>query len=204
VFDSVGDDWHYHIWVVDADGGTPRQLTTASGDQNVPTWSRDGHWIYFAATASSAETLGTAFDIWRVATSGGPPQSLIRGGSGRFACESADSRSLIYQPRDADSPLLAMPLSGGAARQLVACVKATAFGVGPHGVHYVACDASADPALHLIDPDTGRDRVLGRLEKFETNPFSLLGLPVSPDGTTVLYPRHMSDSADLVLIENFR
>jgi hypothetical protein len=129
---------------------------------------------------------------------------MTKGGSGKFACESADGRSLLYQPRDGDAPLLAMPLPGGPVRQLVACVKATAFGVGPHGVYYAACDSSADPALHLMDPDTGRDRLLGRLEKFDPEADTLLGLPVSPDGATVLYPRHMSDSTDLVLIENFR
>ena len=129
---------------------------------------------------------------------------MTRGGSGKFACESADGKHLMYQPTDADSPLLAMPVSGGPARQLVACAKATAFGVARHGVYYVACDSSADPALHLMDPDTGSDRLVGRLEKFENEPLLLLGLPVSPDGTTVLYPRHMSDSADLMLIENFR
>ena len=203
-FFSMGDDWHWHIWVVDAEGGTPRRLTSASGDQSVPTWSRDGHWIYFATTESFLFNKGIGFDIWRVATSGGPPQQLIRGGSGRFACESADGRSLLYQPRDADSPLLAMPLSGGPPRQLVACVKATAFGAGPQGVYYVACDSSADPALHLMDPDTHKDRLLGRLEKFDNEPLSLLGLSVSPDGTTVLYPRSVIDTADLMLIENFR
>ena len=31
-----------------------------------------------------------------------------------------------------------------------------------------------------------------------------LGLSISPDGMSVLYLRHMSDSADLMLIENFR
>ena len=29
------------------------------------------------------------------------------------------------------------------------------------------------------------------------------GLSISPDGNAALYPRHMTDSADLMLIENF-
>ena len=69
----------------------------------------------------------------------------------------------------------------------------------------MACDQSPDPALHVMEPDTGRDRLLGRLEKFESSPGVLpLGLSVSPDGKSILYLRHMSDSADLMLIENFR
>jgi dipeptidyl aminopeptidase/acylaminoacyl peptidase len=214
VFDSFGGDWHSHLWIVDADGGTPHQLTTAAGGQYVPSWSRDGRWIYFSTGVQSSVRKGTRFDIWSVAATGGPSQRLIVSGSGRFACESADGKSLLYQPKDSNSPLLMMPLAGGPARQLVACVKPTAFGAGPQGVYYVACDPSPDPALHVMHPDAGRDRLLGRLENFEnslataevtTQPGVLpLGLGVSPDGKSILYIRHMSDGADLMLIENFR
>jgi hypothetical protein len=31
-----------------------------------------------------------------------------------------------------------------------------------------------------------------------------MGLAVSPDGNTILYTRHMTDGADLMLIENFK
>ena len=90
-------------------------------------------------------------------------------------------------------------------RQLVGCVKPTAFATGPQGVYYVACDSSPDPALHVIDPKTGRDRVLGRLEQYQNDPGVLpLGLAVSPDGMSILYLRHMRDTSDLMLIENFR
>jgi dipeptidyl aminopeptidase/acylaminoacyl peptidase len=196
-FDVHTDDGHAHIWTMDADGGGQHPLTTDPGDQNVPYWSRDGRWIYFSADR------GTRRDIWRVSAAGGPSQPVTRGGAGLFACESADGKSLLYQPKDTDSPLLALPLSGGAPRQLVACVKSTAFAVGPHGVYYVACDPSPDPALHVMDPDTGYDRLLGRLEKYDYQ-FRPLGLAVSPDGTSVFYVRRIRDSWDLMLIENFR
>ena len=77
---------------------------------------------------------------------------------------------LSYQPKEADSPLLMLPLSGGAPRQLVGCVKPTAFATGPQGVYYEACDSSPDPALHVIE---SRDRprpVLGRLEQYQNDP----------------------------------
>jgi hypothetical protein len=155
--------------------------------------------VYFS------DAQGTGLDIWRVPTTGGPPQQVTHGGSGRFASETADGHGLLYQPKDSDSPLLVKPLTGGTVRQLVACVTDTAFGVGLHGVYYVACDRTTDPPLHVIDPKTGRDRRLGTLEQFERDPVaSALGLSVSPDGMSILYLRHMSDSADLMLIENFK
>ena len=196
-FDAFTDDWHTHIWTMDTDSGTEQRLTTDPGDQNVPYWSRDGRWIYFSADR------GTGRDIWRVPAAGGPSQQMTRGGSGDFACESPDGQSLLYQPADADSPLLALPLAGGAARQLVECVKPTAFAAGPEGVYYVACDPGPDPELHVMNPVTGHDRLLGRLEKYEYR-FRPLGLAVSPDGASVLYPRRIRDSFDLMVIENFR
>ena len=138
VFDSFGDDQYWHIWIVDADGGTPRRLTTQAGHENLPTCSHDGRYIYLSADP------GAGRDIWRALASGGILERMTRGASGHFACESGDGTTLLFQPEDADSPLMAMALTGGDARQLVACVRNSAFGGGPQGVYYVPCAAGAD------------------------------------------------------------
>jgi Tol biopolymer transport system component/DNA-binding winged helix-turn-helix (wHTH) protein len=195
-FDSLGQDAHWHIWMIDADGGTPRRITPQADDEHTPTWSRDGRWIYFA----SAQGTGTRRNIWRVAPSGGTPEQLTHGGSGHFACESADGKSLLFQTPAGDSPLMAMPLAGGESRQLVGCVKNSAFG-GPLGVYYVPCDPSLDPPVQVLDPATGRDRRFGTLDRLYSHP---LGLSVSPDGRTIVYPRLIYQNSDLMLIENFR
>jgi Tol biopolymer transport system component len=195
-FDSLSDDRHWHLWVVDADGGSPRRLTSDSGDENVPTWSHDGRWIYYSLDR------GQGKDICRTPATGGTPQKLTRGGSGTFACESADGKSLVYQPRDENSPLLKMPLGGGPTTQVVKCAAASAFTVTRDGVYYVECARTPDRAVHLLDPGNRRDRVLGTLEQFESN-VPTMGLAVSPAGT-IFYTRHVRDSADLMLIENFR
>jgi len=194
-FDSFTDDLHFHIWVIDADGGTPRQLTTQAGNQSMPTWSHDGKWIYFSGDQGSGR------DIWRVPASGGIPQRLTHGARGPFACESTDGTTLLFQLKDGDSPLMAMPLTGGATRQLVACVQNGAFGVGPQVVYYVPCDPSPNPSVHVLDLETGRDRRLGTLDGITERP---MGLSVSPDGRTIVYPRATAGNADLMLIENFR
>ena len=143
---------------MDADGGAPRRLTAEAGDQVVPTWSQDGRWIYYSWWQADTR------DIWRMPADGGAPERLTHGAAGAFACESADGKSLLFQPKDADSPLMTMALAGGQARQLIACVKNSAFGVGPRGVYYVPCDPSPDPPLYLLDPKTGRNARLGRLD----------------------------------------
>jgi Tol biopolymer transport system component len=194
-FDSLTADGHWGIWIIDADGGSPRRLTALAGDENVPIWSRDGRWIYLSSNR------GTARDIWRVSASGGTPERLTRGGSGSFVCETADAKELLFQPKDADSALMMMPLTGGAARQLVPCVRNSAFGLGPQGVYYVPCGPASDPIVHVMDLHTGRDHHLGTLEGLRDRP---LGLSVSPDGKTIVYQSHSGGAADLMLIENFR
>jgi Tol biopolymer transport system component/DNA-binding winged helix-turn-helix (wHTH) protein len=195
VFDSFGDDYHWHIWAIDAEGGTPRRLTTQTGDENTPTWSRDGRYIYFSADPGSGR------DIWRVSASGGIPERVTHGASGYFACESADGKGLLFQARDDDSPLMMLVLANGDARQLLACVRNSAFGVGPEGVYYVPCDPTSDATVHVVDLKTRGTRRLGTLDGLMERP---LGLTVSPDGNTIVYPRKGQSTADLMLIENFR
>jgi len=57
--------------------------------------------------------------------------------------------------------------------------------------------------VRVLDPATGKDREVGRLEQFE---YDMLpsGFAASPDGRTILYGRLVRDEADLVMIENFR
>jgi Tol biopolymer transport system component len=180
-FDAQGDDpkdSHTHLWIIDADGGSPRRLTPEAGDQVVPTWSHDGRWIYYSWR--QAETR----DIWRMPADGGAPERLTHGAAGVFACESADRKSLLFQPKDADSPLMTMPLAGGQARQLIECVKNSAFGVGSRGVYYVPCDPTTDPPLYVLDQKIGRHARLGRLDGLAERPWASVSRPTAIQSCT--------------------
>jgi Tol biopolymer transport system component len=197
-FDVKASDGHWHIWTLDSDGGTPRQLTRGAGNESVPTWSHDGRWIYFSTHAGD----GARRNIWRVPSAGGTREQVTHGGSGQFAVESADGKSLIYQASTNDSALLRLPLNGGPPRELVGCVKSAAFDANAAGIFYVGCDRGAERALHVKDPASGRDRVLGTLEGLPSWAAPVL-FTVSPDGKTVLYVGG-APTGDLMLIENFR
>lgn len=194
-FDSAPKDGHAHLWVIDSDGGAPRRITTSAGNHTAASWSHDGRWIYFSTDRRSGR------NIWRVDAHDGTEQQITQTGSGSYATESADGLSLLYQPKGgADSPLMALPLGGGAPRQLVDCVRQSNFHSGPRGIHYVACGDGSDPRIHLLDPRSGRDRVLGRLEKLGWTP----GLAVSTEGTVIFYTRLSDATANLMMVENFR
>jgi hypothetical protein len=125
---------------------------------------------------------------------------VTRDGSTFFAVESMDGRDLVYKRNMGDSPLLALPLAGGPARQLLPCVTLVNFAVAPAGIYYAACGPGPEHSIHLLD-GAGGDRVLGSARTpwgFELN-----RLAVSPDGRTILIQQG-SASNDLMLIENFR
>jgi Tol biopolymer transport system component len=189
-FDSIGEDG-WHIWAIDAAGGLPRQITKAPENQNVPTWSASGQWIYF----------GSGNEIWRVPATGGRKEQIARD-TGGFCLESADGGSVLYQAISADgkAPLFIRGVSGGPVRRLVECVEPSAFGVRPSGIYYVPCVAGSDSPVHVIDPATSRDRAVGVLERGGANH----GLAVSPDGKRFLFGRTVREGSDLMLIENFK
>ncbi len=202
-FDSFGANGHWHIWAIDAEGGEARQLTTAAGDQNVGKWSHDGKWLYYSADD------GAGRDVWRMSLASGLSARVTNGGTGYRVCISTDDRNIVFQRRElnANAPLMIAPTSGGTATQLLGCVHSWGFATGPSGVYYAACDSESEPTLHVIDPTSRLDRVLGRLNDF------LNDLTVSPDERTILYGRltnpslrhgRLGWSADLMLIENFK
>ena len=95
------------------------------------------------------------------------------------------------------------PLAGGSARQLVKCALFAAFVADSRGIYYAGCEPRSDPPVYLLNPATGKERLLGQLEKL-TQGMPIITLGVSPDGTRVLYTREVSSGADLMSIENFR
>ena len=136
---------------------------------------------------------------------GGPEERVSRGG-GLSSYESADGKTLFFLREAGESQLallMALPLAGGPERKVVDCVEGgNGFTVGPAGVYHLGCTANwrAGPVpLYLLDPATGRDRLLGKLEAANG------AMTVSPDGKTILYTKHfLSEGNDLMMIENFR
>lgn len=128
---------------------------------------------------------------------------MTRDGAGRGAIESADGQTLFFRRSAGNSPLLALALAGGAERTVAPCVRAwpAVFDVVASGVYYPDC-REGDPALHQLDPVSGRDLVLGTLQNAEQP--SDTTIAVSPDGRTILYPKVVREGSDLRLIENFR
>jgi Tol biopolymer transport system component len=75
--------------VVPAAGGQPRNLTSHPANDHVPSFSRDGRWVYFGSTRTGQ------FHIWKVPVSGGDAVQ-VSSHAGFRAVESTDGRDLYF------------------------------------------------------------------------------------------------------------
>jgi serine/threonine protein kinase len=195
VFDSQAESGQADIWVIGVDGSGLRQVTHDPGDETRPSWSRDGHFLYFESNRTGR------IEIWRTPAAGGAEEQVTHAG-GLDAFESWDGR-ILYHRKPSDSALFAQPTAGGEERRILRCVDGSNHAVGQRGVYYIQCQAADSPSpsrqvLRHWEAATGKDASLAALEAS-----SIWGLSVSPDERSVLFARNRWNS-DLMMIDNFR
>ena len=195
-FDAGAEIGKMDIWTIRTDGSGLHQVTRDPGPDVVPSWSRDGRFIYFASTRTGRH------EVFRVPAEGGAEEQLTSDG-GAAPVESVDGRTLYYQSAERGA-LLARPTSGGQPRTVLSCVPTMfSWAVGARGIVHVECglpgaDAVRRQTLRYLDFASGRDEPLATVEGFWIG-----GLSISPDGKSILYGRSVTSSA-LMMIDNFR
>ena len=116
------------IFMVDANGGAPRQLTFGAYFDGPPEWTSDGRAILFGANRNSDwELAGRESEIYRVDLASGAVTALTnRKGPDNAPKVSPDGRTIAFLSFD-DTPkafeqshIYVMPTSGGPARRIAA------------------------------------------------------------------------------------
>ena len=180
-------------------------MTTSESEDVVPSWSRDGKWIYFASDR------GGSFEIWKVPAASGeststPAMQVTRSG-GFNGVESLDGKYLYFN-KDRDNPALwRLNLSSGAGSEQPILESLERWGwwtLGPKGIYSFQAVAPKLDMVHLklLDEMTKRVYDLATLTKAVS--LSQPELTVSPDGRAVVFLQEDESGSDIMLMEGFR
>jgi hypothetical protein len=174
-----GGDWN--VWVMDADGGGARRLTTAPGTDVEPAWMPDGERLVYVAAAGSASQLHL------IDRDGGSVRPVTTGSDAKMApAVSRDGRTIAFVAgQGARQDLWLVGADGGAPRRVAETGEREASPVwlGADTLAWVVHrdDRRSRVVLHGLDGRAGGPRVVVSPDGVVT------GLAATRDGQTLVY-----------------
>lgn len=160
------------VWVMNADGSNPKQLTTGARVRRGLAVSPDGRYIFFASNRVGR------FHIWRVDADGSNLKQLTDGDSDLYPHCSPDGQWVVYQRGELEQRLWKVPSGGGETVQLTR-TRARRPAVSPDGQFI---------AYHYLDPTVENSRWrIGIVSSDGGQPSQLFDFPptVAPAGRFV-------------------
>lgn len=198
-FTNPGDT---HIYIVSADGGSPRQITSGKWDHGAPQWMPDGKTIVFTADrVVDAEYRWRQSDIYKVdVTSGAITRLTSRNGPDQQPTPSPDGRFIAYTGYDSlkasykDSELYIMNADGSNPRQI-----SGNFDRSPQGLMwasdgsgiYFSADSEGSRNLYFVSLN-------GQIRPVTTGKHMLSVSDIGRNGTAVAVLTSATDPGDVV------
>jgi Tol biopolymer transport system component/DNA-binding winged helix-turn-helix (wHTH) protein len=187
---------HSQIYAIDEEGRNLHAITGGDYDNVVPSWSRDGAFIYF----SSNRTGG--WQVWRREVSTGREQQITRQG-GFAAFESYDAKS-VYYSRFEDGGLWRATVEGGKEEHIANIPHVGYWGhfaVSENGLYVLDSDSKPGPTIMYYDFQTHR---LNPVLTLKQDPVAqTANLAASRDGRTLLFAQGEAKSS-ITMVENFQ
>jgi Tol biopolymer transport system component/DNA-binding winged helix-turn-helix (wHTH) protein len=177
------------IYRLEVESRFVRRLTTDNAVDSMPSWSRDGRWLYFASDRSGR------FEIWRMPSAGGDARQLTHGG-GITAYESADGRWLYFMNAGDFGTVWRMAADGG--EPTLVLDQKIHFGrwtLWRDRVVYIDTVATPHRAM-MFDPPSRRTTHLFTLDR----PAGA-GVAVSPDGAWVAYTQRDQVVSEIMTLD---
>lgn len=197
VFDSRPQG-HSHIFVINGEGGQPRQVTASNSENGVADWSADGKSIYYGSSR------GGTWEIWKIPAQGGTPVQVTRHGG--FAPEASVDGKFIFYAKGRDLPgIWRVPVDGGDETKVLDAPPASAWGyfvVTGRGIFYGDAPNRKDLGIYFFDFKTQKSSAIRLLEHFGSE--GAPGLSISPDGRYALYTTLAQPTVNVMLVDNFR
>ena len=165
----------------------------------MPSWSRDGKWIYFASNRSGA------WQVWRAPSEGGGPEEQVTRLGGFAAFESEDGQYLYYAKGRSAAGFGASGCRTATKEAFVPELRTGLLGLLDAG-----CQAALFPRLGRArqagriwwQPFSGSGRSVGTVEG--TPAVADSGLALSPDRRYLSTRKSIPAGSDILLLENYR
>jgi Tol biopolymer transport system component len=182
------------LYVVGAQGGTPRRLTTDPHVDALPRWSADGATVFFTSDRSGN------WQVYSVSAAGGAARRIRDNRDREWQAEpSPDGRALaLLSNKDGPESLYVMDLATGADRMLVRHGRRTGLGNPSWSRDARRIVFSTNWAkgfgIHVVDVVSGEERPLTKVHPTGCEP------RFHPDGRRVVYVRRggRGDTSQLV------
>jgi hypothetical protein len=163
----------------------------------VPSWSRDGRFIYFASPRTGSR------QIWKHSLGDGSERQLTEHG-GFAPFESYDGQTIYYSKFD-EPGIWSMPASGGSESPVVTGKPQVSYfghwAVTESGLYLLDADAAPRPAIEFYSFATRRITPVLSLEN-RPNDWQP-SLSASRDGRTIFYTQ-VDPQSVIKMAENFR
>lgn len=119
VFDSRPNG-NGDIFMIPADGGTPKQLTKDTSNEVLPSYSRDGRWIYFSTDRNGG------WEVWKMRPDGLEPARVV--GNGAFAPTESHDGEWLFFTKQSEGGVWRVPAAGGEEEKLTTAPAGNQWG----------------------------------------------------------------------------
>jgi Tol biopolymer transport system component len=176
------------VYMMAAEGGSIRRLTTHPARDESPSWSKTGQDLYFHSNRTGD------FEVWKLRA--GDPERLVQvtRGGGTEPVEDPTGRHLYYRKRGFAEIWRTTP-AGGPEVFVLRTAPSWRWVVGRRGIYL------SDPGEGLIFFDVAEERrkVIARF----SSP-AVADLAISPDESWALCGRRAGAGSDIMVVEGFR
>ncbi|HEX9185905.1 MAG TPA: protein kinase [Vicinamibacteria bacterium] len=178
-----------NLWLVSADGGGARRLTSGPGPDDHPAFSPDGSWLYYSSYRD-----GT-FALWRLPMGGGPPVRATLGTGPEAEPHLAGTR-LAFSTRLSNLDLVLIDLRSGERQRLPDLRTDANPAFSPDGRQLVFT-SDRGGTLDLWSQPLDRGRPAGPARRL-TDDVGTENMPaISPDGRWLAFGRVLDGQRDI-------
>jgi Tol biopolymer transport system component len=187
----------FNVYVVSAQGGETRQVTTGTANSYRPRWSQDGRWIYFGSTRTGAE------QIWKIPSTGGTAIQLTKNG-GLEPIESLDGKYVYYTKPRTTPGVWRMTVDGGDDTRILDRGIESSWAVTARGIVLMDKLAKPQASIDVYRFDSGT--IMRWLQFPPGLRFDLANssFSVTPDGKWIVYTQFDQWGSDIEMIEQFQ